>query len=521
MDNTIPLHLQEVIFSSKEPAISRRLTQLEREGKLRKISPRIYTPIHNETPETIVNRNLFKIVGQLYPGALLSHRSAIECKPTPAKLLFLTYTYTKKIDLPGVTLSFIKGQGPIAGDNIFTDGLFRSQTERAILENLQESRITGPESKALTLPEIEEQLEKIARLQGEEGLNEFRDKARELSEQLGLEKEFKKLNKLISAMLSTQPAEILTTPAAIARASGKPYDSARVALFEKVATELEQRQFENTPDQNSSLTAFRNFAFYDAYFSNYIEGTEFEIEEARQIIETDTPLPARNEDSHDILGTYKILSSPEEMRVTPETPEELLEILRYRHKVLLSARTDKNPGQFKDKNNHAGNTHFVDFNLVRGTLVQGFSFYKNLTDPFTRALFMKFMVSEVHPFLDGNGRISRVMMNAELVKAGQTRIMIPTVYREDYIGATRQLSRQGLPDAYIRMLQRAMKFSATIVSEDINFMQTQLEESNAFSEPDEAKLKIIEREEETFPEETLYLRPTDDEDNTRKRGTKR
>ena len=31
-------------------------------------------------------------------------------------------------------------------------------------------------------------------------------------------------------------------------------------------------------------------------------------------------------------------------------------------------------------------------------------------------IFMMFMISEIHPFLDGNGRLARVMMNAELVK---------------------------------------------------------------------------------------------------------
>ena len=43
------------------------------------------------------------------------------------------------------------------------------------------------------------------------------------------------------------------------------------------------------------------------------------------------------------------------------------------------------------------------------------------------------MISEVHPFNDGNGRIARVMMNAELVRADQSRIIVPTVFREDYI----------------------------------------------------------------------------------------
>jgi Fic family protein len=38
------------------------------------------------------------------------------------------------------------------------------------------------------------------------------------------------------------------------------------------------------------------------------------------------------------------------------------------------------------------------------------------------------MISEVHPFMDGNGRISRIMMNAELTAAGMPKIIIPTHY---------------------------------------------------------------------------------------------
>jgi hypothetical protein len=43
------------------------------------------------------------------------------------------------------------------------------------------------------------------------------------------------------------------------------------------------------------------------------EGTEFTAEEAKEIITTETPIPARDEDSHDILGTYRIVSDKKEM----------------------------------------------------------------------------------------------------------------------------------------------------------------------------------------------------------------
>ena len=78
------------------------------------------------------------------------------------------------------------------------------------------------------------------------------------------------------------------------------------------------------------------------------------------------------------------------------------------------------------------------------------------------------MISEVHPFPDGNGRTARVMMNAELVKHGQSKIIIPAVYRDDYMGALRRLTRLQDPSAYIRMLQRAQEFTSTMVGDSMD-----------------------------------------------------
>jgi len=491
MENILPIHLQEVVFSSSDPQASKQISKLEKLEKLRKIASRIYTPNFVDSPETIIRRNLFTILGKLYPSALLSHRSALEFQPTSVGHIFLTYTYTKKINLPGITLRFMEGPAPIEGDNCFSGKLFASQMERALLENLQVSRQIGPESKTLTLPEIEEKLESIIRVKNETGLNELRDKARVIADQLGMRSEFQKLNKLISALLSTQSSKILSSPIAVARAFGNPYDPTRLPLFEKLFIALKQQEFATQPEKNTSNQSFRNFAFFEAYFSNYIEGTEFELEDAKRIIETDTAMPNRDEDSHDVLGTYKLVSNKTEMSITPTSPENMLEMLLYRHQVLLNARTSMKPGQFKDKNNRAGETHFVDHTLVKGTLIKGFDYYQALTHPFAKAIYIMFLVSEVHPFLDGNGRIARVMMNAELVKNSQTKIIIPTVFREDYVGALRRLTRQKDPSAYIRMMQRASEFSTTLTGDDMNTMEKHLEASNAFKEPNIAMLKII------------------------------
>lgn len=71
-------------------------------------------------------------------------------------------------------------------------------------------------------------------------------------------------------------------------------------------------------------------------------------------------------------------------------------------------------------------------------------------------------VSEVHPFADGNGRTARIMMHAELVAAGQQRIIIPTAYGTDYLGALEAFSHNGQTTPLIRMLDAAQNYTHTI-----------------------------------------------------------
>jgi hypothetical protein len=492
MEKDIPLHLQEIIFTDKE--LSRQIAKWERQGLIKKIAPRLYTGKLDLPPETLIRRNLFPILGRHYPKAVISHRSAMELKPTEADDFFLTYTYTKKITLPGVTLNFLEGKGPIEGDRLFMGELYLAQHARAFLENLQISKKSGPHSKTLPRAAIEEKLESIIRVNGEAAINQLRDHARLIAPELSMDREFDQLNKIISALLTTHTSRILSSPAATARALGVPFDAGRIQLLEQLFVALQQHTFKSRPDRNTSTASYANFAFFESYFSNYIEGTVFKVAEAEEIIATQKPLPARNEDSHDVLGTYQIVSSRQEMKIVPTSGGQLLDILQYRHKVLLSARPTKQPGHFKDHDNFAGQTSFVQYELVRGTLLRGFEIYRALESPVAKALFMMFLISEVHPFLDGNGRIARIMMNAELVVAGESKIIIPTVYRDDYLGALRRLTRRADPAAYIRMMERAHEFSANVYNDDRKEMEAYLKSCNAFLEDTEGKiLQIVPR----------------------------
>ncbi len=165
--------------------------------------------------------------------------------------------------------------------------------------------------------------------------------------------------------------------------------------------------------------------------------------------------------------------------------------MKERHAVLLSSRTSKKPGEFKDRNNRAGSTEFVDWELVPGTLKKGYEWYSLLQHPFSRAAYIMFMISEVHPFLDGNGRIARIMMNVELGAKGFSKIIIPTVYREDYMGSLKKLTKQRSGDAYIRMLLKSWEFSSQVYGENLDVMEDFLSKSNAFLTYKEGHLKLI------------------------------
>jgi hypothetical protein len=485
---------KEIIFSSSEPSVSRAIGKAEKEGKIRKIAPRIYTTNMRDSIEFIIKRNFFEIIKWRFPNAVISHRSASELRPTGSGNFFITSNYAKKItDLKGVTLNVMEGK-PALDSDVNLDGIYASSEWRWLLENMQISKKKGEESKAFPIELIEDRLEKIIIREGEDGINKFRDKAKEISKQLGMTAEFERLNSIISALLSTHDSKVLNSESGKARSTGMPFDAKRVELFQILYDKLKDYYFPERSDKNDTEGSFRMFSFFEAYFSNYIEGTEFTIDEAKKIVDTGVAIPKRIKDSHDILGTFNIVSNSYEMSITPSNADELIRILKRRHLAMLSGRAeDINAGEFKDRNNRAGSTEFVDYTLVEGTLRQGFKFYAALTDPMAKAILIMFMISEIHPFIDGNGRLSRIMGNAELFKAGLSRIIVPTVFREDYIGSLKRLTNRKDPDAFIRIMDKLQHFSNNIFGENYEELNSYFEETNAYKEPSEAKLHVIDR----------------------------
>ncbi len=481
--------LPDILFGSANPTESNRISRLVKAGAIRKLLPRVYTSDVAGRDEDIVMRNLWRLLHFRFPEALVSHRSALEYEPSPSKNIYLTWTENRILQWPGVTVKVYAGPSALPSDRSpFQDGVRVSSEERALLENLVVVRKIGGEARTVERAAIEKRLLNILNTRGEDGLNAVRDAARTMAGKLGMEKQFNELDALIGALLSTKSTEALSSPFAVAHAMGEPYDASRLMLFDTLVRALKGHAFPMRTERVRTVQAFANMAFFESYFSNYIEGTVFDVKEARDIIYHGARIPNRAGDSHDVKGTYALCSDRDEMSIRPATSVDLLVILKRRHATLLGGRPEMWPGQFKERPNRAGSTWFVDPSQVIGTLKQSYERIDLLTDPLARALYIMFVVSEVHPFNDGNGRIARVMMNAELVAQGCTKLIIPNVYREDYMLALRKLSRERDAGPYIRMMDRAHAWSHWLYPSSLDDMQQQITVSNAFKEPDEAAL---------------------------------
>lgn len=460
-------------------------------GRLRRLAPKIYSSNFQDAPEKIIRAHCWALAGALFPGALIVDRTALEQKPAADGSVFLvTDQRATDLSLPGLTFRPRQGPPPIQGYDLpFLDGLWMSSQARALLDNLRPTRQRRHIAATLTRGEIELFLEKLLRQGGESVVNRLRDQARELGGLLGQPERAEELSTMIGALSGTREAR-LGTAAGRARSRGEGYDMDRLQLFETLRAALALHPLA----RRAARPGHSFLPFFESYFSNFIEGTEFEVGEAYAIVYEGRIPPGRPEDAHDVLGTFRVVSDVAEMRRTADSAEEFLHLLQHRHGVIMGERPERSPGRFKSANNRAGDTLFVEPDLVAGTLRRGFALLPTLTHPLARAIYAMFLVAEVHPFADGNGRVARVMMNAELCRGGLERIIIPSVFRTEYLQALRALTHNQRPDAIISVMDYAQRFTAAVDFSDYGPAVGKLDECHAFAAPADAMgsgLKLV------------------------------
>lgn len=467
---------QDIIFTSNLSAgDARAVLRAAKAGELFKIREGLYTPYAETEWSGVIARNRNDVLANLFPGGVIGWRNFFLGGVPEDGVIYLTYSYSRVVELPGLKVSLVAGAGAQAGDMPWKDGKLHFAGEaRGYLENLASTR--GVKRRSVGQDTVKQRLQTLLGQQGEAKLNTLRDQARELAPMLKLEREQEKLNDLITEMLATHPA---ATRKGI---RGQPFDRARLTLFEQFAAHLRANGMPyvaSVADQGRALT---HFAFLESYFSNFIEGTKFVIEEAIEIGIEGKVSQARPKDAHDILGVMAAAANPL-MRAAPlPAGAGSVTYVKALHTTVMKDRPEVRPGQFKSVNNQAGNTIFVHKDLVHGTLVAASDQLESVPEGIARALLVMFILSEVHPFDDGNGRIARLVMNAELSRTGACRIIIPSLMRDEYLDCLRALTRAGDPAPFVNLMVRMQAWTASLPYANLGELIGAVKASNALEE---------------------------------------
>lgn len=467
-----------LLYAELPPAGVRTVQRRLRNKTLRRIAPGIATSLPKREWPDLITRERTRVLAALFPRAVMGPHSAFLGGVPDRGVIFLTWTSTRTVRLPGLTIRATKGAAPAPGDlPMMGRELYYPSFTRLVLENLRASR--GEHRRTAGAAAVEQRLIDVCDARGEEALHSLREDARQRATELGCMREFALLDSLVGTILGTRKAR-MKTRAGKARSAALPYDEKRIALFEALAAPLRSMALHQPAAPVRSERGRAHFAFLESYFSNFIEGTEFGVEEARAFILEGQPIRQRPKDSHDIVGVFHQAFDRAWINQTLAPGEPALRQICDRHAHMMRERPEVGPDEFKTVANRAGNTEFVAPRLVRGTLAEGSRILASVPAGSARAILAMFIVAEVHPFTDGNGRLARLVMNAELSTVNACRIIVPTLYREEYLDCLRALSRQGDPAPLIEALQKIHVWTAAFDYESIDDTIEAMRACNAF-----------------------------------------
>ncbi len=462
-----------VLFAGDFTSATARNRRLQA-GAIAPIARGVWTDQVHDAPEAVVMQHWRRLVATLLPNAVITDRSAFDMAPANGAL-FVSHRRATPLELPGLTVyPDGKQQNGAGGKDTFrvADGaLFGVNRSRALIDNAEQRGRPSVAPRRFSEAELHDRITNIVTTSTVTQISNIIADIRANANKAAAAR-------LIEIIEAAQGLRALPTSSRALRAAqgNEPYDNARVSLFGQLAASLRNLApvIRNLIDVDRAAYA----SFYEAYFSNYIEGSTLDVDEARRVV-FDHADVGKPQDAHDVRATWEIVADTGEMSRRFTTATEFMDALRDRHRVMMAARPDKLPGDWKIEANRAGATVFVDPEKVPGTLRAGWEEGQAITDPFQRALYMMFLVSEVHPFADGNGRSARVAMNAELVTAGMHRIIVPTVIRNEYLSGLARITAGNGPETLHRVLEHAQKWVAHGEFGDLNTAEKYLRVTNA------------------------------------------
>ena len=156
------------------------------------------------------------------------------------------------------------------------------------------------------------------------------------------------------------------------------------------------------------------------YHSNAIEGNTLTLLETKVVLEGITVGGKALREHFEALNHRNAIYYVEDI-IKKEEPFSEWQI-RNIHQLILKNIDDENAGRYRQQNVLISGTTTTppDYTLLNDKMAQFVDWYNTeayLMHPIERAAKVHANFVGIHPFIDGNGRTSRLLMNLELMKA--------------------------------------------------------------------------------------------------------
>ncbi len=206
----------------------------------------------------------------------------------------------------------------------------------------------------------------------------------------------------------------------------------------------------------------KNFSIELAYNSNAIEGNTLTLMETKLIIEEGITISGKPLREHfEAINHQKafeyIESVMKEHIITEETIKNI-------HKIILSGINDEYVGRYRDANVRIlgaikSPPRFEKVHEKMKEFVEYINKNPENLNTVELASVLHYRFVEIHPFIDGNGRCSRLLMNLFLMKHGYPITMILKVDRKKYYECLRKSDSEDIKpfiDFCARNIERSL-----------------------------------------------------------------
>ena len=211
------------------------------------------------------------------------------------------------------------------------------------------------------------------------------------------------------------------------------------------------------PEEVKELDAY--FRIGTTYSSNALEGNTLTLTETKVLLEDGLTVGGKPlRDCYEAVGHARAYDFMlEAARSKPFTLTEAM-ILQL-HRLFYQGIDSGKAGVYRNIQVFITGTEYVppaagEIPILMNGLVSSINGQWDSAHPVRLAAFAHRKLADLHPFVDGNGRTARLLMNLILVNRGYQIISIPPVLRLEYINALKAAQRAQNPsdEAFIQLI---------------------------------------------------------------------